>query len=301
MTDPVNPYSTYFSWAKTLTPIFNPTLIDKKDSIHQDTELPPLYVNRSSARIPLTTPKDYESKISQRNLGEILKSIVDTLQRVRTETTQEHSSLVDYEVNELIADNKKSTEIQIKKIDEQKELSVWDLLRRIFTCIGSALSIVIGGALIATGAGTIAGIAMITAGTLGVTSFILGETGVDPKIVGGLAIAGAVIGLGATLFNFALIAQELPRLITTIAVTLVSITEGSTQIGIAYQQYKIELLEAKNTDFDQSISWHKIDVQKELSEIGHLVKRFETAAQTATNIARDYQQLHKMIAQTYLG
>lgn len=301
MTDSIDPYHLYFSYVEGINPPLKITLPDRKDSIDLNPAIPPLYVTRDSSRIPLTTPKEYESKISQKNLGELLKNIVDTLQRVRTETTLEQSSLLDYEVGELIADNKKSTENRIQKMNEQKELSIWDLLRKIFTCIGAALSIVIGGALIATGVGTVAGVAMITAGTLGITSFILGETGVDPKITGGIALAGTIIGLGATIFNFSLIAAELPRLITTISVAIIGVTEGSTQIGIAYHQYKIELLEAENTDFDQSISLHKIDIQAELAKMGHLVKRFENAAQTTTHIARDYQQLHKMIAQTYLG
>ncbi len=259
------------------------------------------FVATSSHVISIATPREAEAKKRKTNLAEIVKNIVDTLQNVRNASTEEQTSLIDSKVHELMEENKKATQLHIDKMNEHKELSHWDLFRKIITCIGSALSIVLGGALIVTGAGTAAGAALIVAGTLGITSFVLGEVGVNPAIVGGLAIAGAAVGLGASIYSFTLMTQQLPAIMTSVAGAITAIGTGTSKIGISYHQHRISLMDAKNTDFDQAIALHKSDIQMELGQMEHLTRQFEQSAQTTAAIAREYQQLTRYISQTYLG
>lgn len=152
---------------------------------------------------------------------------------------------------------------RIKQAAERaKDAGFWSLLKKIAACFLSALSIVIGGALVSTGGGALLGGTMIASGLLSLTNFTFSEAGVwdwlakklsseddarrqqiatlVPAIVGvACGIVGICGGVGA---SFTSGIQLLDKAVFIAQASLSTLQAGTT-IGEGYAEYR--LLNAK--------------------------------------------------------
>lgn len=117
-------------------------------------------------RPQLTPPCDYRLIRETERARKLGSSILDTL-TMRLGQIKEN-------IKEISAEN-------IKKLKETAERastsSFWSILKKIATCILSALSIVFGVALIGSGGGALIGGAMVASGILSIANFALSEIG----------------------------------------------------------------------------------------------------------------------------
>jgi hypothetical protein len=174
-----------------------------------------------------------------RSLGnEILDTLGRRLQNVKLK------------IREISADN-------IQKLKEAAQRaadsSFWSILKKIATCLVSAVSIVFGISLVATGGGALIGGTMIASGILSLSNFAMSETGawnwvskqlsndneerqkmlawVLPSavgiIAGGIGLVGSVQGVVSGALHFA-------EKAVYIAQTALAIFDGVTTIGKGY-------------------------------------------------------------------
>jgi len=131
---------------------------------------------------------------------ETSKSIVEQ-NRVKTETL--HGQKME-KLNERIEDLEKAAA-------KEKKAGVWGKIAKAFEIIGAAIAVAIGAALVATGVGAAAGVAMMVVGTLLIANSIadlatggnalakgLEAAGMDPKVAAGIAM-GLTIALNVAL------------------------------------------------------------------------------------------------------
>ncbi|MBI5274263.1 MAG: hypothetical protein HY860_04330 [Chlamydiales bacterium] len=268
-------------------------------SIAQDSRF--MLAKHQPDKIELTPPALYEEEMQKLNMGKLLKGLVDQLTNIQQFSLKEKQGFYEYTVNQVIMENKKATELRLEQMEEKKESTFWDFLQQVATCILSTVSIVIGGALIATGAGSIAGGLLIASGVAGISAFVLGEVGVNPTVVGALALTSAALGIGAGIASFATIANQLPKLVATIASSLVNVGQGVTEMGIAYQHYKMSMLDAKQSDIEGRLSLFRSDLEKEGKAVTSAVKSFEETEKIAALIAQHQNELGKFVTQGFAG
>lgn len=254
-------------------------------------------LNRNKIAIP--TPEVYQEEQAKRNLAQVLAGLVTTLHAVREQTLDDEQDFYEFKVNELIQENNKASKLRMEQLDEQKVETFWDFFKKAASAILSTVSIVIGGMLIATGAGAIAGGALIASGALGISALIMGELGDDPWLVGGIAIASAAFGVAGTIANFATLANELPKLVATIASSLVNVGQGVTDIGVGIHSHKIEMLKGEGQMYDERISKHQSDLERETSTLEHTIKSFEQSERLAAEVARNQAELNRFVTQSF--
>lgn len=150
-------------------------------------------------------------------------------------------------------DKLKEAETKIKEaIEKERNASIWDKIKMAFQAIGAALAMLVGAILIATGAGTAAGIALMAVGAVGLImvadQITRMETGMG--IAGNIAkaagaspeeIAKADMGFGITMAALGIIGSVVAffipgnqvNAIATMAQSIATITTGVLGVATA--------------------------------------------------------------------
>jgi hypothetical protein len=201
-----------------------------------------------------------------RNLGDaILGALGTRLQNVKLK------------ICEISADN-------IQKLKEAaqraSDSSFWSTLHKIATCLLSALSIVFGISLVATGGGALIGGAMITSGILSLSNFAMSETGAwdwiakqlsqDNEerrkmlawilpcavgvVAGGIGIVGAVQSVASGALQFAEKALSIAQTALTIFNGITTFGKGNADARLIWTQADLSKIQGEltveRTNFD---------------------------------------------------
>lgn len=178
-------------------------------------------------------------------------------------------------LQELSAENLQKLK---ESAEHAKSSNVWSMLQKIATSLLSALSIVIGISLVATGAGALVGGAMIGSGIVSLANLLLTETGIWDWIAKKLAhedeekrqllamilpasvgLLAATIGIFGSAGAFAWSGINFLDKAILIAQTSLALFDGATTIGKGYADAKTLWLEA-----DQINTKSKITVEQEM-------------------------------------
>jgi len=255
----------------------------------------PSEVEKSMTIIPLLAETYHPSrpKISEyppvKESTEVkLARFVDTLNKVRQSMTLEEQDSFSAAIDQIINNEKKASRIRSETIETQESSNFWGFLKKVGTIVLSAVSIVIGGALCATGTPftIIAGALLIGSGLTSITAMALSEAGVDPKVTGAISIVSSVLGFAGSALSFGLAAVQTVKLIATIATSVVNVGSGTTQIMTSVYQSKVSRLMGDKSFFDQRIAMKKSDLEVISTRMSDNLKRSEEATEEASVIVQ---------------
>lgn len=137
----------------------------------------------------------------------------------------------------------------------EEEKTIWDTVLNATGGIGGAVSITIGGTLLATGnpVTMIAGALIIISGICSVGSTILEQVGVKNEVTMGVQIVGGVVGLASGGFSLFTAADKIP-LVLQIGSALISVA-GHSASGIAnYFKQQSLIHQEEGALFDAAIN-----------------------------------------------
>lgn len=261
----------------------------------------PMSLDTHQPSIPIASPQDYNHEIQNANAQDIIVKLVGTLQMVRDCSLEEKESYFQTITNEISKQDTDLTENRIEELRKQKHTTFWSFIRKAATCILSVTSIVLGSFLTASGLGAIGGACLIGSGALGIASIILEEAQANPILVGAISLAAAAFGISGLAFNYHQLAQEIPKLVATLASSLVNVAQGVTQAGVAFHERNMSLLDAKSTKSQQKMALAKSDLEDNLSEIESSMRSFQQAEELAAHIVKEHSKLSSSITQSYRG
>lgn len=253
----------------------------------------------SAASAPFTPPKlPHPSRVcSEYRLLAELEGMHETSKSLEASSTTslEHDSV---RAKQLFRE-------QLEKIREgaerTKENGFWSLLQKIGECLLAALGTVLGITLVATGAGAVVGGVMIAAGLLTITNFAMRETGswdfvakqlssekkrqddikfylpLAVSIVSGLLSVGGSI---SAIWSGLNVAQQA----MTIAYAALGVFQGVTTIGKGVTQARITWTQGDLKEIETRSSLERLASERDTSILSYILKRIESAQQTAEQI-----------------
>jgi len=195
---------------------------------------------------------------------------------------------------------------QLEKIKEgaerTKENGFWSLLQKIGECLLAALGTVLGITLVATGAGAVVGGVMIAAGILTITNFAMRETGSwdfvakqlssekkrqdDIKFYLPLAISivSGVLSVGGSIASTIWSGLNVAQQAMTIAYAALGVFQGVTTIGEGVTQARVTWTQGDLKEIETRSSLERLATERDTSILSYILKRIESAQQTAEQI-----------------
>lgn len=251
---------------------------------------------------PYSVFRFLEATDESRNLGnQIMNTLGLRLQNVK------------HKIKEISAEN-----IQKLKAAAQRasESSFWSTLKKIATCLLSAISIVFGISLVASGGGALIGGAMIASGILSLANFAMGETGAwdwiskqlagDNEerqkqlawilpcavgvVAGGIGLVGSIQGVASGAIQFAEKAVYVAQTALTIFSAATTFGSGVASARLIWAQSDVTKIQAdltvEQTNFDSLIEEVKISMNDFKAAKAKTKKTIETLSQSNIQLVR---------------
>jgi len=203
----------------------------------------PQYVPSKPQLIPPDAPKE--------NIQIALAKLVNTLNQIRAITMRENHDRITFKTGEIVKLQKKTQSLQSEKKGAEEAHTFWSFLKKVATVLLTAVSIISGAVLCATGLAPaiIAGGLLIGSGVTGITAFALSESGADPRLCAALGIASAGLGVAGSIVCFSSVAHALPKMIAAIGAAVTGVASGTTTIGTSIWESKTYDLRAQLAHF----------------------------------------------------
>jgi hypothetical protein len=249
---------------------------------------------------PHSTPQSSEYRLlaateETRSLGnQIMETLGNRLQHVK------HS------IREISADNIQKLKENAKRAADS---SFWSVLKKIATSLLSALSIVFGISLIATGGGALIGGAMIASGVLSLANFALSETGawdwVAKQLAGeneerrkmfAMCIPGAVgiiagaIGIVGSVQAVVSGAAQFGEKMLYIAQTALAVFDGITTFGAGYAKTHLIWSDAELKQVQADLSVERTNFDTVMREIESSMSDFRAVKTKSKKIIQTLSQ-----------
>ena len=254
-------------------------------------------IARQAPHVPVIAPPP-PMELKRRDSSKPRLPIPETLASILDDTTDMQATLAKNNTDATQAMLKRLEDLEqakMKKLGERAEKvrdsNTWGFYKQVAYCLTSAMSIIIGGALCATGQVPLAllGSALIGSGVTSIAAMILERNGVSREITGALAMASAGLGLvgsiGGILFN----PGGTVQLILTIVNAAIAIGTGVTQYNINQDQAAIQDIEKEQSKIQFALRELGLDVEQQTTDMINEVKRIDAsrgihgAARTLTN------------------
>jgi hypothetical protein len=180
---------------------------------------------------------------------------------------------------------------QIKEnIEKTKNADFWDILKKIGTCILSAISTVIGISLVGTAGGTLIGGALIASGVLAIANLALMETGLVDQfakylagedeelkkfyatvIPGSFGLVSGILGAAGAAAGWSSINFVTQAL--SIAQAAAGIADGALTLGRGVTRGELKWNEAKRSAIQKTLTLNAHDTDKVLSGIENFMEQ----------------------------
>lgn len=255
---------------------------------------------------PLPEPESYLS----RHLRVIAQNVEQSGLR-KKETEEEWIRFISGELTEL---SHEASEKIRESIEKYNESWIWSVLRKVGETILSAISIIFGVSLVATGAGTVVGGLLIASGILSLVNLVCVETKLWDKFAAAVAgndkelrkqlrtwipgaiglasgVMGAVGSLGAILFSTLNLTQKgilIANTAVNVAESVTTMGEGVVRSEHIHLQSERDHLQTRvdltNSDLERSVKFlekHMAGVQRNFH---HAWRFLDSASRTTENI-----------------
>jgi hypothetical protein len=230
-----------------------------------------------------------------RDLG---KKILDTM-GVRLQNLKE-------KISEISASNIQKLKESAKRASES---GVWSLLKKIATCLLSAISIVFGVSLVATGGGALVGGAMIASGVLSLANFAMSESGgwdwitkqlaadneeLQKKLSwilpGAVGVIAAGIGIVGSVQGIASGALQLTQKFTSVAQGALAAFDGMTSIGKGCADARLLWTQSELTKIQSDLTTERTHFDSVMREIEISMSDFRAVKSKSKKIIEGISQ-----------
>jgi hypothetical protein len=229
----------------------------------------------------------------------------------KKQVEEEWLDFISFEMEEL---SHEALEKMKESAEKYNESWIWSTLRKVADCILSAINIIFGVTLVATGAGTLIGGLLIASGILSLVNLVCVETRAWDKfaeavagkdkalrnqlrawIPGAIGIASGVIGaagsIGAVLFASLNLAQKgilMANTAANMAANIAKMGEGITysenlQIQ-ADREFLLSRIDSVENDLERSVKSLEKSMESLNRNFRHARRFFEAVSQTSENI-----------------
>jgi hypothetical protein len=256
----------------------------------------------SSLQMPpvLEPPKRYGMK--QR-----IEQLIE-LENIGGRLNDTSSSMLDEKHLELNRLSKEQAEKLAEKAKQTQKAGVWELLKKIGSCILAAVSFVLGVSLIATGGGTIIGGLLIASGVLSIVNLVMTETDawdwVAKKLAGeneelkkklaailptAVGVVTAIMGIAGTAATLAWSSIDWAKKIIVIAQGASSLVQGVTSIGKGVSEAKVYWTDAEITELKKQIKAIQFSLDRLMNQMQKVNEEQGAQAKQLSEMLKSYK------------